>query len=74
MYAASSFAVGVVAHAGAITRARGRDPITSFARVWVWVGVASWAIVFVAMIGRAFEVVRGEGSPDAAAFGGRASG
>jgi tellurite resistance protein TehA-like permease len=56
MYAASSFAVGVVAHAGAIT---------SFARVWVWIGLASWAIVFVATIGRAVEVVRGQGPPDA---------
>jgi tellurite resistance protein TehA-like permease len=49
MYAASSFAVGAVAHAGAIT---------SFARVWVWVGLASWAIVFLATVGRAVEVVR----------------
>ena len=56
MYAASSFAVGVLAHAGAIT---------SFARVWVWIALASWAIVFVATIGRAVEVVRGHGAPDA---------
>jgi tellurite resistance protein TehA-like permease len=56
MYAASSFAVGVVAHAGAIT---------TFARVWVRIGLASWAIVFVATIGRAVDVVRGQGPPDA---------
>jgi tellurite resistance protein TehA-like permease len=59
MYAACSFAVGVVAHAGAIT---------SFARVWVWVGLASWAIVFAATIGRAVDVVRGPGPPDAGTF------
>ncbi len=33
MYAACSFAVGAVAHAGAIT---------TFARVWVWVGTVAW--------------------------------
>ena len=52
MYAACSFAVGAVADAGAIT---------SFARVWVWVGLASWAIVFAATVGRAVKVVRGPG-------------
>jgi tellurite resistance protein TehA-like permease len=52
MYAVCSFTVGVLAHAGAIT---------SFARVWVWVGLASWAIVAVATIGRADKVVRGQG-------------
>jgi tellurite resistance protein TehA-like permease len=56
MYAVSSFAVGVVAHA---------DLLASFARVWVWIALAGWAIVFAAMIGRAFEVVRGPGPPDA---------
>jgi tellurite resistance protein TehA-like permease len=56
MYAACSFAVGAVAHASAIT---------SFARVWVWIGVASWAIVFAATIGRAVEVVRGPKSHQA---------
>jgi tellurite resistance protein TehA-like permease len=50
MYAACSFAVGPVAHAGAIT---------SFARVWVWVALAAWTVVFAATIGRAVEVVRG---------------
>jgi tellurite resistance protein TehA-like permease len=49
MYAASSFVVGVVAHMGAIT---------SFARVWVWIGFASWVIVLVATIWRAVEVMR----------------
>lgn len=54
MYAACSFAVGAVAHAGAIT---------SFARVWGWIALAAWVIVFVAMIGRAVKVVRGPGVP-----------
>jgi tellurite resistance protein TehA-like permease len=56
MYAACSFAVGSVAHSGAIT---------TFARVWVWIALASWAAVFAATIGRAVEVVRGHGSLDA---------
>lgn len=51
MYAAGSFAVAAVAHAGAIT---------SFARVSVWVALTAWAIVFVATLGRAREVVRQE--------------
>jgi tellurite resistance protein TehA-like permease len=54
MFAASSFAVGVTAHAGALT---------SFARVWVWIAFASWVIVFAATIGRAVEVVRGQKPP-----------
>jgi hypothetical protein len=49
MYSASSFAVGAVAHAGAIT---------SFGRVWVCIGLAAWAVVFVATIGRAVDIVR----------------
>ncbi len=48
MYAVCSFAVGAVAHAGAVT---------SFARWWVWIGLASWAIVVVATIERAVEVL-----------------
>jgi tellurite resistance protein TehA-like permease len=55
MYAACSFVVGTVAHAGALT---------SFARVLVWVALACWAIVFLATIGRAVEVVRGPEPPD----------
>ncbi|MBV8217998.1 MAG: hypothetical protein JO325_06020, partial [Solirubrobacterales bacterium] len=43
MYAACSFVVGAAAHVDAITR---------FARVWVWVALAVWAIVLAAMIGR----------------------
>jgi len=53
MYAASSFAVGAVAHTGAIT---------SFARVWVWIAFATWAIVVVASIWRAVKVTHGRGS------------
>jgi tellurite resistance protein TehA-like permease len=48
MYAACSFVVGAAAHAGAIT---------SFARVWIWVALAVWAVVFVAMIRRGIDVV-----------------
>jgi hypothetical protein len=41
MYAACSFVVGAAAAAGGIT---------SFARVWVWVALAVWAVVFVGLI------------------------
>jgi tellurite resistance protein TehA-like permease len=44
MYAACSFDTGAVARAPAIT---------DFARVWVWVALAVWGAVFVAMAGRA---------------------
>ena len=51
MYAACSFAVGVVAgRAGAIL---------SSARAWVWIGLASWVIVCVATIRRSVDVLRG---------------
>jgi len=43
MYAACSFVVGAAAHV---------DAITQFARVWVWVALAVWAVVLVAMIRR----------------------
>ena len=43
MYAACSFVVGAAAHVDAITR---------FARVWVWVALAVWAVVLVAMMRR----------------------
>jgi tellurite resistance protein TehA-like permease len=43
MYAACSFVVGAAAHAGAIT---------DFAEVWVWVALAVWAVVLVAMVRR----------------------
>jgi hypothetical protein len=43
MYAACSFVVGAAA------RAHG---ITNFAMIWVWVSLAVWMIVFVAMLGR----------------------
>lgn len=44
MYAACSFVVGSAASLGAAT---------SFARVWVWIAVALWAVVFGAMVVRA---------------------
>jgi len=49
MYAACSFVLGAAAHAGGIT---------SFASVWVWVAVAVWAVVLVAMLHRGLEAVR----------------
>ena len=45
MYAACSFVVGEVA---------GVRPITSFARVWVWVALAGWAAVTAAMVTKLF--------------------
>ena len=47
MYAACSFVVGNVAHAGAIT---------DFARVWVWVALAGWAVVTAAMVRKLFAL------------------
>jgi tellurite resistance protein TehA-like permease len=55
MYAACSFAVAKADHATAITR---------FARIWVWVALAVWAVVFAAMIGRAIQIVRADGAPN----------
>jgi len=54
MYAACSFAVGVTAHAGAIL---------SFARAWVWIGLASWVIASVATIRHSADVLRGPRPP-----------
>ncbi len=51
MYAACSFIVGVAADAPAISR---------FARVWLWVGVAVWLIVFAAMLRRGLRLARGD--------------
>jgi tellurite resistance protein TehA-like permease len=50
MYAACSFAVGTVT---------GTSAITQFARVWVWVGVAVWLTVFVAMVSRGPQLIGG---------------
>lgn len=55
MYAACSFVVGIAARAGAIT---------SFARAWVWVALLVWLIVFVAMLRRGVQVLRGEPPPN----------
>jgi len=41
MYAVCSFAVGAAAHAGGVT---------DFARVWVWVAFAVWAVVLVGTV------------------------
>jgi tellurite resistance protein TehA-like permease len=54
MYAACSFLVGAAAHA---------PGITDFARVWIWVAVAVWLVVFVAMLGRGIELARGQHPP-----------
>jgi len=56
MYAACSFVVGSEAQIGAITR---------FARVWVWIALALWAVVFVAMLARATGVILGSAAPRA---------
>ena len=49
MYAACSFVVGAAAHASGIT---------SFARIWVWVGLAVWLAVFGGMLARAPQLLR----------------
>jgi tellurite resistance protein TehA-like permease len=49
MYAACSFLVGAAAQA---------PGIADFARVWVWVGLAVWAVVFIGMLIRAPELLR----------------
>jgi hypothetical protein len=49
MYAACSFVVGAAAKAGAIT---------SFARVWIWIALAVWAVVLTAMIRRGIRALR----------------
>jgi hypothetical protein len=54
MYAACSFVVGAAADAA---------PITDFARVWVWVAVAVWAVVFAAMIEPVIRAGRGRHPP-----------
>ena len=54
MYAACSFVVGTAASAPAIT---------DFARVWVWVGLVVWLVVFVAMLRRGLQLTRGEHPP-----------
>ncbi len=51
MYAACSFIVGAVGHTAAIT---------DFARVWVWVALAVWLVVFAAMLRRAPSLAQGE--------------
>jgi tellurite resistance protein TehA-like permease len=48
MFAVCSFVVGAAAHAGAIT---------SFARVWVWIALAVWALVLAATIRRGIRAV-----------------
>ena len=53
MYAACSFLTGAAAHAPAIT---------DFARVWVWAGLAIWAVVAAAMLRRGVHLARGEPS------------
>lgn len=53
MYAACSFVVGAAAAAGAIT---------SFARVWVWVALAVWVVVFFALVWRMTGLITGRSS------------
>ncbi|MGZ4247652.1 MAG: SLAC1 family transporter [Solirubrobacteraceae bacterium] len=49
MYAACSFVIGTNTAVGAAT---------SFARVWVWIALAVWAVVFVAMLRRTVKIAR----------------
>lgn len=49
MYAACSGLGGSAAHAAVMT---------DFAKVWVWVGLAVWLVVFVAMLGRGVQLVQ----------------
>ena len=51
MYGACSFVVGAAA---------GARGVADFARVWVWVGVAVWLSVFLAMLARGRQLVRWE--------------
>jgi hypothetical protein len=44
MYAAASFSAGL---------ALGASAVTDFARIWVWVSLTVWLLVFTAMLGRA---------------------
>jgi tellurite resistance protein TehA-like permease len=55
MYAACSFITGTVAPAPAIT---------DFAHVWVWVGLAVWLLVSLAMLSRALTSQRRKQGPD----------
>lgn len=50
MYAACSFIAGAAARASALI---------DFGRIWVWVGLAAWAIVFAAMLRSGLGVGRG---------------
>lgn len=47
MYAVGSFVAGAAAHVPAIA---------DFARVWVWVAVAVWLVVFIGMLRRGWEL------------------
>jgi tellurite resistance protein TehA-like permease len=58
MYAACSFAVGAAAKIPAMS---------DFARVWVWIALAVWILVFGAMTVRAVELVRGRSGQGGAA-------
>jgi tellurite resistance protein TehA-like permease len=54
MYAACSFVVGT---------ATGDSPITDFARVWIWVAVSVWTVVFAALLKRVVQAGCGEHPP-----------
>jgi hypothetical protein len=51
MYAVCSGLGGSAAHASAMT---------DFARIWVWVALAVWLVVFAAMLGRGIQVACGD--------------
>jgi hypothetical protein len=58
MYAACSFAVGAAARVSGIS---------DFARIWVWAGVGTWLVVFLAMLRQGLRLARGEHPPVTAA-------
>jgi tellurite resistance protein TehA-like permease len=59
MYAAASFIVGTAADV---------DAISSFARIWVWVALAIWVVVFTGMLLRGSELIAGANPSDRARF------
>jgi hypothetical protein len=58
MYAAGSFAVGSAAR---------NDAITRYARAWVWVAFAVWALVSAATLRRGWWLVRAAPPADSSA-------
>ncbi len=60
MYAVCSFTVGGLSQISGIL---------DFAKVWVWVALAVWLLVFTAMLLRLPELTRGSVRPEASSIG-----